>query len=107
MTDSDTSSDSKPDSNADAGSDVRTQARKRLEKRRDFAAHAVTYVVVNLMLVGMWAVTGAGYFWPAWIIFGWGVGLILNAWDVFFRRPVTEVDVDREIARNQQRPRPA
>jgi hypothetical protein len=80
---------------------VRTEARKRLEKRRDFAAHCVTYVVVNLMFVGIWAVTGAGYFWPAWIIFGWGVGLVLNAWDVYFRRPITEADIDRELARGE------
>ncbi len=79
--------------------DVRTQARKRLENRRDFGAHVVAYVVVNAMLIGIWAVTGAGYFWPAWVLFGWGVGLILNAWDVYFRRPVTEADVDRELER--------
>jgi hypothetical protein len=84
--------------------DTRSDARKRLEKRRDFAAHVVTYAVVNLMLIGIWAVTGAGYFWPAWVIFGWGVGLILNAWDVYFRRPVTEADIDREVARNQESP---
>jgi hypothetical protein len=79
--------------------DARTRARKRLEKRRDFGAHVVAYVVVNVMLIGIWAVTGAGYFWPAWVLFGWGVGLILNAWDVYFRRPVTEADVDRELER--------
>jgi len=61
----------------------------------------VTYVVVNLMFVGIWAVTCGGYFWPAWIIFGWGVGLVLNAWDVYFRRPITEADIDRELARGE------
>jgi len=85
--------------------DVRTQARKRLEKRRDFATHVVAYVVVNLMLIGIWAVTGAGYFWPAWVLFGWGVGLVLNAWDVYFRRAITEADIDREVARGHEPPR--
>ncbi|MGZ4736761.1 MAG: 2TM domain-containing protein, partial [Acidimicrobiia bacterium] len=45
-------------------SDLREQARKRLQKRRDFTAHVVTYVVVNAMLIGIWAISGAGYFWP-------------------------------------------
>jgi hypothetical protein len=85
--------------------DDRAEARKRLEKRRDFAAHAAAYVVVNLMLIGIWAITGAGYFWPVWVIFGWGVGLVLNAWDVYFRRPITEADVDRELGRNREPPR--
>jgi fatty acid desaturase len=81
--------------------DPRQQARKRLEKRRDFSAHVVAYVVVNAMLIGIWAISGAGYFWPAWVLLGWGVGLALNAWDVFFRRPITEADIDREVQRNR------
>jgi 2TM domain len=82
-----------------ADEDLRKEVRKRLEKRRDFSAHLVAYVVINAMLVGIWAISGAGYFWPAWVMLGWGVGLALNAWDVFFRRPVTEADVDREVER--------
>ncbi|MGZ4690656.1 MAG: 2TM domain-containing protein [Acidimicrobiia bacterium] len=85
-------------------SDLRVQARKRLQKRRDFTAHVVTYVVVNAMLIGIWAISGAGYFWPAWVLLGWGVGLVLNAWDVFFRRGITEADIDRELERQRQRP---
>lgn len=81
--------------------ELRKQARKQLEKRRDFATHAVAYVVINLVLVGIWALTGAGYFWPAWVILGWGVGLVLNARDVYFRRPITEHDVDREVQRRK------
>jgi len=82
--------------------DLRKQARQRIERRRDLGTHAVAYVVINAMFVGIWAITGAGYFWPAWVLLGWGVGLILNAWDVYFRRPVTEEDVVREL---QRRPR--
>jgi hypothetical protein len=77
--------------------DVRSEVRKQLEKRRDFAAHALSYVVVNAALVAIWAFTGAGYFWPAWVLGLWGIGLILNAWDVFWRRPITEADIDREV----------
>jgi fatty acid desaturase len=78
---------------------LRKQARERVQKRRDLGAHAVAYVVFNAALVGIWAVTGAGYFWPAWVMLAWAVGLVLNVWDVFFRRPVTDADVDREIGR--------
>ena len=34
------------------------------------------FVAVNLMLIVIWAATGAGYFWPIWPILGWGLGLI-------------------------------
>jgi len=85
-----------------AQDDLRKQAEARVRKRRDLGAHVVVYVVVNAMLIGIWAISGAGYFWPAWVLLGWGVGLVLNVWDVFFRRPITEADIDREMKRNQK-----
>jgi hypothetical protein len=84
-------------STTDGGSDVRSVARERVQKRRDFTGHLVAYVVVNAMLVGIWAIGGRGYFWPAWVLLGWGIGVILNAWDVYFRRPITDADIDREV----------
>jgi len=33
--------------------------------------HLVVYLVVNTFVVVMWALTGQGYFWPAWLIAGW------------------------------------
>ncbi len=83
------------------GDPEREQARKRLQIRRDFGSHVVTYVVVNAFLILIWAVTGSGYFWPIWILAGWGVGLVLHAWDAFVRRPITEADVDAELHRRQ------
>jgi hypothetical protein len=79
--------------------DLRKEAKKRVTKRRDLAAHFVTYCVINAMLIGIWAIGGRGYFWPAWVLLGWGVGLVLNVWDVYFRRPVTERDIEREMER--------
>ena len=35
------------------------------------------YLSVMLLLVAIWAFTGAGYFWPAWPALGWGVGLLI------------------------------
>lgn len=86
----------------DAAAEVasaREAARQRVIARRDFVSHVVAYVVVNAFLVGIWAFTGAGYFWPAWVIGSWGVGLVLHAWDVFLRRPVTEADIEAEMRR--------
>lgn len=34
------------------------------------------YVLVNVLLVAIWAATGAEYFWPMWVILGWGIGLL-------------------------------
>jgi len=78
----------------------RERARRRVQDRRDFGAHLVAYVVVNSFLVLVWAITGAGYFWPVWVMGAWGIGLVLHAWEVFVRRPVTEADIDAELRRH-------
>ena len=77
--------------------EVREAAVKRVKARRDFKTHAVTYVLVNLLLVAIWAFSGAGYFWPIWIIAGWGIGLALNAWAVYFEKPISEDEIRREM----------
>jgi hypothetical protein len=41
-------------------------------------------------LVGIWAVTGFGYFWHGWVIAGWGMQWLLGAWNVCRARPITE-----------------
>jgi uncharacterized ion transporter superfamily protein YfcC len=84
----------------DHESDEWAQARKRVTDRRDFGSHVVVYVVVNAFLILVWAVTGAGYFWPAWVLGGWGIGLVLHAWEVFVRRQVSDADVEAELRRH-------
>ncbi len=34
--------------------------------------HVLSYVLVMAMLVGIWAMSGMGYFWP---MMGWGIGV--------------------------------
>lgn len=86
-------------SDRDAEHSDREQARKRLERKAKFRADLAAYVVINLFLVGVWLFTDRGYFWPGWVLAGWGVLLLLDAWNVYLRRPVTEADVDRELRR--------
>jgi Domain of unknown function (DUF1707) len=31
------------------------------------------WAATSVLLVAIWALTGAGYFWPVWPILGWGV----------------------------------
>lgn len=40
--------------------------------RAALAMHGFTYATVNGALVGIWALTGAGEFWPAWSLLPWG-----------------------------------
>lgn len=79
---------------------ARDQAVTQLKKRRDFHAHLLVYVLFNAFLVVIWAVIGVHvFFWPIFPIAGWGIGLVMNAWDVYWRHPISETDINREIER--------
>jgi hypothetical protein len=86
-----------------ADTELRDLAFRRLKKRQDFRAHVVVYIVVNAFLWALWAIlsltNGWTFPWPIFPTLGWGIGVALNAWDVYGRRDITAADVDREIKR--------
>ena len=43
--------------------------------RGPMGRQVASYAVVNLLLIVVWAISGAGYFWPIWPLLGWGLGL--------------------------------
>ncbi len=79
--------------------DRRTAAIEQLKAKRAFWQDLVSYMVVNGFLVVVWAITGRGYFWPAWVMAGWGIGVVLHAWTVFGQRPISEAEIRREMDR--------
>jgi hypothetical protein len=81
---------------------LRDRAIKRLKKRRDFSAHVLVYVLVNAFLVAIWALTNPhGFFWPIFSLAGWGIGVVMNAWDVFRNDEFDEDQIRREMERLQ------
>jgi hypothetical protein len=85
---------------ADREQALRDKAVSRLKKRRDFRSHLLVYVLVNTLLVVIWVMTDLhGFFWPVFPIAGWGIGVIMNAWDVYGRQEITEEDIHREMDR--------
>jgi hypothetical protein len=81
--------------------ELRARALRRLQDRRGLMAHGLAYLSVNVLLVAVWVATGAGFFWPVFPLFGWGIGLAFHAWSVFWPEP-GEAQVDREIDRIRQ-----
>ena len=63
----------------------RKAAIKRIEAKRAFRMHLALYVLVNLLLIVVWALTGRGYLWPVWPISGWGIGIAFHYWSVYAR----------------------
>jgi hypothetical protein len=81
---------------------IRDRAVKRLKKKRDFFAHLLVYVLVNAFIIVIWAVTSdGGFFWPIFPMVGWGIGVVMNAWDVWRGDEFTEAEIKQEISRLQ------
>jgi len=83
--------------------DLRVRAVARLKKQADFRVHLLIYLLVNTMIVIIWAMTGAGFFWPVFVITGWGIGVVANAVDAYVRDEPTEEQVVTEMERLRRR----
>jgi hypothetical protein len=79
--------------------ELRQRALTQLKKRRDFKGHVLIYLLVNAFLVVIWAVTGTGFFWPVFPLVGWGIAVVMNAWDVYLAGDIDEEDIRREVDR--------
>jgi 2TM domain len=77
----------------------RERAIARLKQKSDFLAHLFVYMVVNAFIVAIWLATGAGFFWPVFPMLAWGIGLVFHAWDIYWRKPISEEQIRREMER--------
>ena len=82
--------------------ELRDAAVRRIKRKKAFWGMVATYVIVNVVLIVIWAVTGAGYFWPGWILGFWGVGLVITAFTTFRNEPgISETEIQREMDRER------
>jgi len=63
---------------------------KIAKKRSTFKLSLSIYLLINALLVGLWFyTTGAkSYFWPAWPMLGWGIGIIFQFIDAYLSNGV-------------------
>lgn len=73
-------------------------------RRRVVWLHAVLWGAVNLLLVVVWLVTGAGFPWFVFPLFGWLIGLAVHAASVYLLRGRDDVLHAREAQRRRQLP---
>jgi Na+(H+)/acetate symporter ActP len=77
-------------------------ARKRVEEKKGFFIHFAVYIVVNTVLIIIWAVTGAPFPWFIFPLAGWGIGVLFHFLGVFFFSRQTEWDrrqIEKEVER--------
>lgn len=82
-----------------AETDARQRAINRLKAKQGFKALAGTAVLVLVLCTVIWALSGQGYFWPIWVVFGFGIALVASGWKLYGpgRKGITEEDIEREM----------
>jgi hypothetical protein len=82
--------------------EIYEQAKKRVEEKKGFFIHFSVYIGVNIFLVIIWAVTGAGFPWFVFPLGGWGIGILFHFLGVFvFSRPSSweRRQIEKEVER--------
>ena len=83
--------------------EIYKQARKRVEEKKGFYTHLAVYILVNILLVLIWAfAAGGGYPWFIWPLGGWGIGLLFHFLGVFVFSQRTDWE-RREIEKEAER----
>ena len=74
----------------------------QIARRREVWMHAILWGAVNLLLFIIWAVTGAGFPWFVFPLFGWLIGLSAHAATVYVLRAPDDVVFQNEARRRKQ-----
>ena len=77
----------------------REQEAKMIKRRRAFVLHLSVYVSTNLFLFVVWLMTGRGYPWFVFPIFGWGIGLVAHFVAALLLADPDEIVLEREQRR--------
>ena len=99
------------------GQDARALAVREVERRRTLKLRAAAFLLGMLVLVPAWAVIeyldsggwaerlsnngnpGDWNPWMVWVVLGWGFYVGATALAIHFRRPTTEVEIERQLER--------
>ncbi|MHB8464072.1 MAG: 2TM domain-containing protein [Acidimicrobiales bacterium] len=79
----------------------REREAKMIRRRRVFILHLSVYATTNLFLFVVWLMTGRGYPWFIFPIFGWGIGLAAHFVVALMLPDPDDIVLEREQRRQQ------
>lgn len=77
---------------------ARKAAEERLGAQSGFKKMLGGFVILWVVVIAIWALTGAGAFWPIWVILGTGIALLFTAWSAYGPRDrgPSEAEIEAE-----------
>ena len=83
--------------------ELRDAALKRIKAKRDFWRLLGVFAIVLGILTAIWAMSGGGYYWPMWAMFGMGIALAFSGLSAF--GPASGPPSEERIAEEMDRMR--
>lgn len=82
---------------------LRAAAVKRIKAKRDFWQLLGIFVIVSVILTAIWALSGQGYFWPAWAMLGMGIAAMFTGFGAYgpSSAPPSQQQIDDEVRKMQ------
>ena len=74
------------------------------KERVGFKRSVLSYVFVNLFLIGVWyfgSKENLDYFWPIWPILGWGLGLVFQYLKAYQGNRINDVENEYQKLKNK------
>ena len=60
-------------------------AKQYVDEIKGFYSHLVSFVVINIFLIILNFITSPNYLWFYWVLFGWGLGLVIHGFSIWSR----------------------
>ena len=84
------------------------KAEMRAREKMEFYTHFTIFILVNLLLWGIWFVTDSSSFpWPVFVTFGWGIGITAHFVNSILSLGMAEKMIEKEyekLKRKEGRP---
>lgn len=81
--------------------ELRDAAIKRIKAKQNFWRLLGVFAIVSAILTAIWAMSGGGYYWPMWAMFGMGIALAFSALSAF--GPSSQPPSEQQITEEMQR----
>ena len=85
---------------------IRLRIQKKLKARSELLQHLAVYLSVNVMLWMIWAFARGGFPWPIFVSASWGIGVLSQYIDYYFKHgrgaDQGEAEVASEITRQMR-----
>jgi hypothetical protein len=76
---------------------------KLAKKRAGFKWSLAAYIFVSVFFTGLWFMSSGSnsYFWPGWILFWWGVGVVYQYVDAYYSTTIFSTQAEYENLKNK------